>query len=297
MLASFFHRGRGILYLASEPTDATNLKLLSDAIGGGFRLPVEFIPSTRRPRHNLAIAEARKDQSPFTLFGDQLPAYLEVLRFSGGLATNPQPGSIAEEVLSRFDDQSAFVVAAESEASTFAVINADLGQSNLPSSPMFVPMLGELVQRRLSGRASRAETPLSGEPFALALPPDIEGTTGLAISGPQAGAGGNDAGELVTDSQGVSWRAASAGVPGTYQIRRDGKTVFAAPIVLAAEESDLRTIGADVFKERLSGGRNIEFHSALDDRTQEQDNLWIWLAIGCVGCVLLEIATLAWFRT
>jgi hypothetical protein len=297
LLASFFHRGRGILYLASEPTDATNLKLLSDAIGGGFRLPVEFIPSTRRPRRNLAIAEARKDQSPFALFGDQLPSYLEELRFSGGLATNPQPGSIAEEVLSRFDDQSAFLVAAESDASTFAVINADLGQSNLPSSPMFVPMLGELVQRRLSGRASHVEAVLSGEPFSIALPPDIEGAAGLAISGPQSAASENDRGELVGDAQGVLWHSESAGGPGSYEVRRDGKTLFAAPILLAAEESDLRTIGADVFKERLSGGRNVEFHSALGDQTQEQDNLWIWLVIGCVGCVLLEIATLAWFRT
>jgi hypothetical protein len=297
LLASFFHRGRGILYLASEPTDATNLKLLSDAIGGGFRLPVEFIPSTRRPRRNLAIAEARKDQSPFALFGDQLPSYLEELRFSGGLATNPQPGSIAEEVLSRFDDQSAFLVAAESDASTFAVINADLGQSNLPSSPMFVPMLGELVQRRLSGRAGHVEAVLSGEPFSIALPPDIEGAAGLAISGPQSAASENDRGELVGDAQGVLWHSESAGRPGSYEVRRDGKTLFAAPILLAAEESDLRTIGADVFKERLSGGRNVEFHSALGDQTQEQDNLWIWLVIGCVGCVLLEIATLAWFRT
>jgi hypothetical protein len=297
MLASFFHRGRGILYLASEPTDATNLKLLSDSIGGGFRLPVEFIPSTRRPRRNLAIAEARKDQSPFALFGDQLPSYLEELRFSGGLATNPQPGSIAEEILSRFDDQSAFLVAAESDASTFAVINADLGQSNLPSSPMFVPMLGELVQRRLSGRASRQEVVLSGEPFSIALPPDIEGVAGMAISGPKCTASESDRGELVTDAQGVLWHSASAGVPGAYEVRRDGKTLFAAPIQLAAEESDLRTIGADVFKERLSGGRNVEFHAVIDDQMQEQDNLWIWLAIGCVGCVLLEIATLAWFRT
>jgi hypothetical protein len=297
MLASFFHRGRGILYLASEPTDATNLKLLSDSIGGGFRLPVEFIPSTRRPRRNLAIAEARKDQSPFALFGDQLPSYLEELRFSGGLATNPQPGSIAEEILSRFDDQSAFLVAAESDASTFAVINADLGQSNLPSSPMFVPMLGELVQRRLSGGASRQEVVLSGEPFSIALPPDIEGVAGMAISGPKSTASESDRGELVADAQGVLWRSASAGVPGAYEVRRDGKTLFAAPIQLAAEESDLRTIGADVFKERLSGGRNVEFHAVIDDQMQEQDNLWIWLAIGCVGCVLLEIATLAWFRT
>jgi hypothetical protein len=226
-----------------------------------------------------------------------LPSYLEELRFSGGLATSPQPGSIAEEVLSRFDDQSAFLVAVESDASTFAVVNADLGQSNFPSSPMFVPMLGELVQRRLSGRANRAEPLLSGEPFSLVLPPDIEGAAGLTVSGPERAATENETGELVADSQGVVWRAPSAGVPGSYEIRREKRTLFVAPVVLAAEESDLRRIGADVFKERLAGGRSLEFHSALDDRSQEQDNLWIWLGIGCVGCVLLELTTLAWFRT
>jgi hypothetical protein len=162
---------------------------------------------------------------------------------------------------------------------------------------MFVPMLGELVQRRLSGRASRQEVVLSGEPFSIALPPDIEGVAGMAISGPKCTASESDRGELVTDAQGVLWHSASAGVPGAYEVRRDGKTLFAAPIQLAAEESDLRTIGADVFKERLSGGRNVEFHAVIDDQMQEQDNLWIWLAIGSVGCVLLEIATLAWFRT
>ena len=97
--------------------------------------------------------------------------------------------------------------------------------------------------------------------------------------------------------RGVLWRSASAGVPGAYEVRRDGKTLFAAPIRSPPRRATCGPIGADVFKERLSGGRNVEFHSALDDQGQEQDNLWIWLAIGCVGCVLLEIATLAWFRT
>jgi hypothetical protein len=295
LFASFFNRGRGILYLSSEPIDATNIKLLTDAIGGGFHLPVEFVPSTRRPRRNLLIADARKDQPPFALFGDQLPSFLEDLRISGGLATHPQPGSIAEEILSTFDDQSAFLVAADSSASTFAVINADLGQSNLPSSPMFVPLLGELVQRRLSGPAHRAETLLCGEPFSVVLPPEIETPAGLTVSGPKDGASG--VGELVQESQGTVWKSESAGAPGSYEVRRDGRTIFGAPVVLAAEESDLRTIGADVFKDRLSGGRKIDFHSALSDRSQEQDTLWIWLAIACIGCLLLEIATLAWFRT
>jgi hypothetical protein len=295
LLASFFNRGRGILYLSSEPTDATNLKLLTEAIGGGFHLPVEFVPSTQRPRHNLLIADARKDQPPFALFGDQLPSFLEDLRISGGLATHPQPGSIAEEILSTFDDQSAFLVAADSSTSTFAVINADLGQSNLPSSPMFVPLLGELVQRRLSGPTHRTETLLSGEPFSLVLPPEIEAPAGLTISGPKAGT--NETGELVQDSQETAWRAASAGPPGSYEVRRDAKTLFAAPVVLAAEESDLRTIGADVFKDRLSGGRKIDFHSASNDHSEAQDTLWIWLAVACVACLLLEIGTLAWFRT
>ena len=295
LLASFFNRGRGILYLSSEPTDATNIKLLTDAIGGGFHLPVEFVPPTQRPRRNLLVADARKEQPPFALFGDQLPSFLEDLRISGGLATHPQPGSIAEEILSTFDDQTAFLVAADSSASTFAVINADLGQSNLPSSPMFVPLLGELVQRRLSGPPHRSETLLCGEPFSVLLPPEMETPAGLTISGPKEGAG--ESGELVQDSQGTVWKSESAGAPGSYEVRHDGRMVFAAPVVLPAEESDLRTIGADVFKDRLSGGRNIEFRSALNDRQQEQDTLWIWLSIACVGCLLLEIATLAWFRT
>src|SRR6185436_10172659 len=88
LLAALLRRGRAILYIAAEPVDASNLKILAGAAGSDMQMPVEFVPPpANQVRRNLFLAEVANDQAPFAEFGESLPAAIGPLRFSGGLAS------------------------------------------------------------------------------------------------------------------------------------------------------------------------------------------------------------------
>ena len=43
LLAGLLRRGRGILYVAAEASDAVNLKAIAGAAGADLKMPVEFM--------------------------------------------------------------------------------------------------------------------------------------------------------------------------------------------------------------------------------------------------------------
>jgi hypothetical protein len=294
-LVNHARRGRGILYVASEPADATNLRLIAESATGLLKLPVEFAPpSARKPRKNLFLAEVQKEQAPFQIFGDELPALLGSLRFSGALDSRRREGALAEDVLGQYGDQSAFLVNAAPSAGGFLILNADLTASNLPLSPFFVPFLEELLQRLLGEGRSR-EAIACGEPFALTLPAEASGAAELTISGPEPGA--PVMGSLVDEGASVLWKGEVAGRPGVYRIMQRDQPVFAAAAAIPAVESDLRPLAAEVFQGRLAGGRDVHYRSATPSGRDDRDTFWNWLAITCVTCLLGEFAALKLFRT
>ena len=67
LLASALRRGKPIFYVACEPADANNLKLLADAAGTDLRLPVEFKPGPRGAIESSTgrAAEERSDLCDF----------------------------------------------------------------------------------------------------------------------------------------------------------------------------------------------------------------------------------------
>lgn len=294
-LASLLRRGRGLLYVASEPADALSLQRLVRAAGSGLQLPVEFAPpSVHQERRGLFLIEVRRELPPFRIFGDELTAALSPLRFSGGLVSRPVEGALQEDVLATFNDRSAFLVSAGSGAGTLIVMNADLGISNLPKSPLFVPLVGEIAQRLLGGAAEAREFS-TGEPLAVALPAEAGAADGLTIVDPSGRP--VKMGELATESTGVLWSAEAAGPPGVYQVQRDGTTQFAIATTIPPSESDLRSLSADVFERRLAGGRDVRFRAQATGSQDQQDTLWTWLAVACAACLLGEVVTLRAFRT
>jgi hypothetical protein len=76
-----------------------------------------------------------------------------------------------------------------------------------------------------------------------------------------------------------------------------GRTVFAVAAAVPAVESDLRSLPANVFEERLAGGREVRFRSLASAGAQERDIWWSWLAVACVACLLGEVAALKGFKT
>jgi hypothetical protein len=236
----------------------------------------------------------RKDQPPFQIFGDELPALVETLRFSGGLDSRRKEGALAEDILGQYNDRSAFLVSATLNAGGFIVLDADLTASNLPMSPVYVPFLGEVVQKLL-GQGRRAAEIACGEPFALTLPPDAAAAAELSIAGPVAGE--PVAGDLSDDGAGVLWKGDAAGGPGAYRVLHKNTPVYAVATAIPAEESDLRSIPAKVFEERLAGGRDVHFRSLSGLGADERDTVWSWLAVACVVCLVGELAALKGFKT
>lgn len=290
LLATQVRRGRGLLYVAAEPQDATNLKLLADAAGGDWKLPVEFAPPpVGARRKDLFLATVRKDQPPFAVFGDGLPGVTDGLRFGGGLSSRRREEGLADDVWATYGDRTACLVVSGCGEGAVAVLNADLGASNLPAAPAFVPIVGELTAR-LVGRPRSADALPCGEPVALNLPPTVGLAAGLELRGP-----GGDPGTLADDAGGVVWRHPRPDRPGVYATAKQGKTLFAAAVAVPPDEADLRPLDVSQIPEKAGAGRVVGVRSAGGD-DRDRDRTWVWLAVGCVACVLAELAALKWFR-
>jgi hypothetical protein len=203
-------------------------------------------------------------------------------------------GALAENILGQYSDRSAFLVVASSDFGGLVVVNADLVQSNLPMSPLYVPLMGELVQRLL-GQGQRGAEIASGEPFALALPADAPGAAELTLAGPVPGQ--SVAGEVSDEGAGVLWKGEAAGPPGAYRVTNKGDTVFAVAAAIPAAESDLTVLPAKIFEDRLAGERDVKFRSQSQIGSEERDTLWSWLAVACVICLVGEVAALKAFKT
>src|SRR5207248_10466069 len=140
LLAALMRRGKSVLYIAAEPIDASNLKLISDAAGSDLKLPVEFVPpASGQPRRDLFLIEVRKNEPPFAALGERLNAAIQPLRFGGGLNSRRTSAGLIDDVLASYSDRSAAIVVSACGAGHLAVLNTELNASNLPASPIFVP--------------------------------------------------------------------------------------------------------------------------------------------------------------
>jgi hypothetical protein len=296
LLAGLLHRGRPVLYVAGEVIDATNLKLLTDVAGSGLRMPVEFMPpAAGQPRRNLFLTAVRRDEPPFRIFGDNLPAIVGQLRFAGGLASRRVEGGVEDDVLATYSDGSACMVLTASDLGTLAVVNADLAASNLPKSPAFVPLLDELLERMLN-RGRAAETAMCGEQLVAQLPSDVGLASGLRILAPAAkgDAAERSCGTLSDDGAGVAWHWQAPDRPGVYTVKREDRTVYALAVNVPAEESELESLPAKEFG-RLAGERHLSYHSAAAE-SDRRDDSWSWFAAACVACMLGEIGAMLGFK-
>jgi hypothetical protein len=317
LLAALVRRGKPMLYVTAEPTDASNLKLFADAEGADLKMPVEFLaPSESGLRRDLFLVEVRRSEIPFSKFGESLAAAVGPLRFAGGLnsrALPPEQGALRDDILATYSDRSAALIVTTCGAGSLAVLNADLNRSNIASSGIFVPLIDELVGRLLAQRQSASAIP-SGEPMAAYLPAETGTTAGLAIGRQSAVGSGqsaiqyaqrapeseiknsSDTGEIAEESNFVIWRWPAAGPPGIYQVKRDGHIIFAAATAVPASESDLQTIDPSLLTDRLAGGRQVQFRYSGDEQ-QGKDNTWTWIATACAACILTELLALIAFRT
>ncbi len=297
LLAGLLRRGRPVLYVAGEQIDATNLRLLVEAAGGGLQMPVEFAPPPQgQPRRELFLTSVRDDVAPFDVFGDSRQAITGRLRFGGGLNSRRRENTLDDDVLATYSDGTACLVLTSSDAGALAVLNADLNRSNLPTSGAFVPLLDQLVQRLLQSRAA-VTAAWSGEPVVVRLPSGIGTASELQIVGPNPNETESiSPGELVDEGIGVVWRWPSPDKQGVYRVQRREETVFALPIGLPAEESQLESLSPDVLKNRLAGTLAVHYRSATGG-SGRRDALWTWLLTACVVSIIGEFVSLTVLRS
>jgi len=299
LLVDLLRRGRAVVYVAAEPADAVNLKSLANAGGSTLRMAVEFAPPPlgQAPRERFLGFVARR-HAVFGVFGDQLDALTTGLRFGGGLTSRGRDEAVRDDVLASYADGSACLLLTDSEAGTLAVLNADLGRTNLVKSPLFVPLLDELVGRMLNRRQS-SRAAFCGEPLVARLPVEAGAAGELRITRPDAddvGERGEAFGRLMDEASGVVWQWPAPTRPGVYQVRRDREVVFAESVTLPPEESDLENLPAEVLTRRLAAGRSVYYQSATEDASR-RDTVWKWFALICSLCLLGEVAALLGFRS
>jgi hypothetical protein len=299
VLSGLMRRGRPILYVTSEVVDATNLKRLAEAAGSGLQMPVEFLPPPPgQSRRDLFLTSIRREDRPFSVFGDNLEAISAQLRFSGGLSSRRLAGGLENDLAAVYDDGTACLVVTSSDAGVLAVLNADLAASNLPKTQAFVPLVSELIERMLD-RERVAQAAPCGEPLVVHLPSDVGTTSGLRVVGPKqetATAAGEPLGDLMDEAGGVVWHWQHPTQPGVYRVLRGDQTVFAIALGVPAEESQLESLSSDVLTKRLAAGHEVYLHSATAGE-EGRDDVWKWFVTACVLCLVGELGTLLAFRT
>ena len=248
-----------------------NLKRLAELAGTDLRLPVEFAPmpegGSRGPRF---IADFKRDRPPLDVFGDAATSTFAPLRFAGGLASHPLPLALADDIRASLQRPHArALVVSSCGAGSIAILNADLGASNLPTSTAFVPLVGELTTLLLGRRS--IETPVAcGEPFALPLPLDAGPLSELTVvAGPEAGDPSRTVpvvAEIVEEPGGQLCRGRAAPAPSVVRIKRRDQTVFALATAIPEPESDLAALPAAVFQNRLAGDRSLSYRDATASR-------------------------------
>ncbi len=291
-IAGMLRRGRGVLYIAAEPIDAINLASLARAAGSDWKLPVEFVPSSFA-RGDLFLSDWRVDAPGIALLGDSAQAAIAPLRFAGGLASRPIASGLKDDIFASFNDRSAAIVMSPCGAGNIAVLNADLARSNIISSNIFVPLIGELANRAISSRVADDACP-SGQPLVASLA-SVAKPDKLDIVGPDDAS--VDLGEIVVESNQTLWRWPHSGPAGVYRVVDEEKAVVHAIATAApAEESSLAPIDPKLLESRLAGGRTVQFNGGDDVGAKRDDTAWTWAMAGTSVFVLLELLTLLLFR-
>jgi Aerotolerance regulator N-terminal/von Willebrand factor type A domain len=299
LVASQLKRGRGLLYIASELVDASNMAQLGDLLGSDFQPPVQLLPpNDNQARKELTVRKVQGRLGPFQVLGSSSPAnLLRAVRFQGGLATQANTSGIADEIIAELSDTSALMYVTGVGAGQIAVINADLGKSNWAVQPTFLPVLSELTQALLAGR-SQSESASPGEPLVRLLPPTLTSESILkarTIDGLPPLDAEFGKWQWVANQGSVIWNWPEPPGPGVYALEENNAPVWMVTTAAPGTESDLSTLEKDVLTERVSSGRKVGFSTSGDDQ-RPKDDLWKWLIVACLCGLVGEVVLLRWNR-
>ncbi|MFO0942454.1 MAG: hypothetical protein U0930_17085 [Pirellulales bacterium] len=203
----------------------------------------------------------------------------------------------ADEILAELSDTSALMYMTSVAAGQIAVINADLGRSNWPVQQSFLPVISELTQALLVGRA-QSEATFPGETVVRLLPPSLTSESflvGRTVDGIPPEDGNFGKWQWTAEQGSVVWNWPDPPGPGVYSLDENKQSVWMIATAAPSIESDLSSLEKQVLTERVSGSRSVGFSTVGDD-DRPRDDLWKWLIVACCFGLVAEVVLLRWNR-
>ncbi len=297
-LANRLRRGKGLLYVTDELVDAMNLRRLAEILGSEFQPPIELLPDdVSRARKDLFVRQANSRQRPFdVLASSNVAALLRPIRFAGGLPTKTIAEGLRSLVLAELSDTSSLLYITRVGAGSMAVLNTDLGRSNWPVQPTFLPVVGELIQGLVGQGAQRQAN--CGEPLVRSFSESVDRDAtlvGRTIAGPPPQDGSFGTWEWNAMQGALVWNWQEPAGAGIYALDLDSVPEMMVATSTPAVESDLSTLPKEILTSRLSGTRKVGY-ATVESAESTTDQLWNWLILACLGGLVMEIAALRWSR-
>jgi hypothetical protein len=297
LLSAQVRRGRGMLYVVSELSDAVNLQKLAESWGTDFQPPVDLvIENHRAARQNLFIRKVRNTSGPISnLGGNQLVSMLKPVRFQEAMATTKRAEGLSDQILMELSDTTALLYSANIGAGQLFVLNANLSQSNWPVQPTFLPVIGEVLSSLLSS-GEKVSQALVGEPMVRVLPGSVLMDTELQACKLDGESPVDDrfgTWQWIGSQSAMVWNWPEVVGPGVYALQNQEKKAYVVASNAPPVESDLSCLDESVLTTRVAGARSVGFASN-DESSTESDQLWNWLIVVCTFGLIVEIASLRW---
>jgi hypothetical protein len=243
LLGDFVSRGGTLLVFWGGACDA-------DAWGRAFQglLPAPVAGTELTPPERpWRIGELDYAAAPLAVFRPPANGTFSTASFTlRARLGRPTP---AARVLARFEDGAPWLLEHQIGRGrvVFAASTADLGGNDLPTRPVYVPLVQRLVLWLAGSLEEAADAELvAGQPLELAGGPGLAGTR-VGVELPD---GSRREAEYRAASAGSRAVFGETGQVGFYRWSRPGRDGLAA-VNVPAEESDLVPLGADQIEERL----------------------------------------------
>lgn len=299
-LAASIRRGRGLLFLMSEPADGANHISLAEMWGQSYQSPVQWTNETRgETRRGLFVAKVQTRQLPFQVFGDSIYGGLSNVKLAGGLPTVATREGLRGAVAAELSDGSAWLTVTDCEAGKVAIMNCDLQKSNLVQEGIFVPIVAEISKMLL--QRDSVELSLCGLPVVRTMPIATSASEPFQVRAidsltPPIQDSGRF--EFSTTKRSVVWTWPESTGPGLYEVLQNDAPVFAVATTVPASEADLTLLDEAGMQLQLEGSKQrIGIRNTKQSADDSVDTWWTWLALACTGIMLIEVLTLLWFRT
>ena len=297
-LSAEMKRGKGILYVTSELVDAINVEKLREVLGAEMQPPVDLVATKQGARRqDLSLRKVNAREKPFDVMGGNAVNRLTSVRFAGGLDTRATAEGLRDQVRAELSDTSALIYVTGVGAGQFAVLNADLGLSNWPVQPSFLPVLSELVGSLLDASSEVGQAP-TGEPLVRLLPPSISDATdlvGVTLDGIPPDDGEYGKWDWSASQATVTWSWPSPPGAGIYALKDRGVPAWVVAASAPAEEADLATLEREVLTDRIAQGTAAGF-TTTEEQEQQDDDLWSWLIVACTLGLIAEVMMLRFHR-